>query len=61
MDIQFVKYFIHQWSLYFQSAELPMIYYYTDQVGEEDSREPGCGPLPDRQPEAGEAGLPICL
>ncbi len=38
MDTQFARHFIHQWSLYFPSAELPIIYYYADQVGEEDYR-----------------------
>lgn len=36
MDHQFKKYFISRWGKYFASSELPIGYYYSDQVSEED-------------------------
>ncbi len=37
MDTQFSKHFIKQWSRYFNHAELPIAYCYTDHVSENDS------------------------
>jgi uncharacterized protein (DUF169 family) len=37
MDTQFSKHFMSQWSKYFTTAELPIAYFYTDHVSEEDS------------------------
>ena len=36
MDFRFSKHFMSQWSKYFTNAELPIAYYYTDQVRDED-------------------------
>jgi hypothetical protein len=36
MDMDFKQSFIRQWRKYFASAELPITYYYTDQVSEGD-------------------------
>jgi hypothetical protein len=38
MDPQFSTHFITQWSKYFNRAELPVAFYYTDHVSEEDTR-----------------------
>jgi hypothetical protein len=39
MDAQFAEFFISRWTKYFADAELPICYYYTDQVRAEDMRE----------------------
>src|SRR4030042_1364791 len=39
MDAQFVEYFIGRWEKYFAGSELPICYYYTDQVNESDRAE----------------------
>jgi uncharacterized protein (DUF169 family) len=39
MDAQFSEFFISRWNKYFAEAELPICYFYTDQVREEDLRE----------------------
>jgi hypothetical protein len=41
MDTQLVEHFTHQWSKYFGPAELPIVYFYTDQVNKEDSGASG--------------------
>jgi hypothetical protein len=37
MDTQFSTHFITQWNKYFPKVELPIAYYYTDQVDDEDA------------------------
>jgi len=39
MDAQFVEFFITRWKKYFADVELPIGYFYADQVREEDLRE----------------------
>lgn len=39
MDAQFAEYFISHWKDYFAPAELPICYFYTDQVGQEEQKE----------------------
>ena len=39
MDTQFSEYFITRWKKYFGSVDLPVCYFYTDQVSEEDRKE----------------------
>ncbi len=36
MDTQFLKHFMDQWTKYFNGAELPITYYYTDQPRQEE-------------------------
>jgi hypothetical protein len=38
MDIQFSEHFVNQWRKYFPGTELPIAYYYTDQVSNEVAR-----------------------
>ena len=38
MDPQFAEYFISRWKKYFANAELPIGYFYTDHIREEDQR-----------------------
>jgi Uncharacterised ArCR, COG2043 len=38
MESQYVNHFIRQWNKYFPSAELPIAYFYTDQVDDEVGR-----------------------
>ncbi len=37
MEAQIAKHFTYQWSKYFPTAELPITYFYTDHVSEQDS------------------------
>lgn len=39
MDTAFSQLFISRWSKYFAGADLPIAYFYTDQVGEQDLKE----------------------
>ena len=39
MDTQFVEFFVSRWKRYFAGSELPMCYFYADQVRDEDARE----------------------
>lgn len=39
MDTQFAEFFTQRWKKYFADAELPIGYFYADQVQEEDQRE----------------------
>ena len=39
MDAAFLDFFITRWSKYFGGADLPVCYYYSDQVREEDMKE----------------------
>ena len=38
MDLQFREYFTARWKNYFDSADLPICYFYSDLVGEEDRK-----------------------
>src|SRR5512136_171902 len=37
MDAQFLLHFVYQWNKYFPQAELPLAYFYTDAVRDEDA------------------------
>jgi uncharacterized protein (DUF169 family) len=39
MDAAFTEYFIARWKNYFAKADLPICYFYTDQVGDEEWKE----------------------
>jgi len=39
MDTQFVEFFISRWNKYFAGSELPICYFYTNQVRDEDVKE----------------------
>ena len=39
MDAQFSEFFVSRWRKYFADAELPIAYFYTDQVRDEDLAE----------------------
>jgi hypothetical protein len=39
MDTQFTEFFMGRWKKYFGNVELPICYFYTDQVREEDLKE----------------------
>ena len=39
MDTQFAEFFVSRWKRYFADSELPICFYYTDQVRQEDVQE----------------------
>jgi hypothetical protein len=42
MDMELKERFIRQWNKYFNNAELPIIFYYTDEKGNAELQAPGC-------------------